>query len=189
MNVQVAPSFFKSLKRIGSPWEKFREAIYWIRMHTNKRFLRVLKATLKSYPYDSSFLLEIEQAKLNEIADYIEANDRFVGCEFVVRDIRLCVRLIEILKHETDYFHFNGEIRFVPSGKVDEDGNEIMELKPTPDFEYVCDVNVNKRNINRFARNQKEKETFENQPHELYLRKARCLYHKIRSEREQEWWD
>lgn len=189
MNVQVAPSFFKSLKRIGSPWEKVREAIYWIRMHTKKRFLRVLKATLKSYPYDSSFLLEIEQAKLNEIADYIETDDRFVGCEYVVRDIRLCVKLIEILKHETVYFHFNGDIRFVPSGKVDEDGNEIMELKPTPDFKYVCDVNVNKRNINRFVRNQKEKEAFENQPHELYLRKARCLYHKIRSEREQEWWD
>lgn len=189
MNVQVAPSFFESLKRIGSPWERFREVIYWIRMHTKKRFLRVLKATLKSYPYDSSFLLEIEQAKLNEIADYIEVNDRFVGCEFVVRDIRLCVKLIEILKNDTKYFHFNGDIRLVPSGKVDEDGNDIMELKPTPDFKYVCDVNVNKRNINRFVRNQKEKEVFENQPHELYLRKARCLYHKIRSEREEEWWD
>lgn len=189
MNVQAAPSFFKSLKRIGSPWEKFREAIYWIRMHTKKRFLRVLKATLKSYPYDSSFLLEIEQAKLNEIADYIEENDRFVGCEYVVRDIRLCVRLIEILKHETDYFHFNGDIRFVPSGKVDEGGNEIMELKPTSDFEYVCDVKVNMKNIDRFARNQAEKEMFKRQPHELYLRKARCLYHKIRSEREENWWD
>jgi len=189
MNVQVAPSFFESLKRIGSPWERFREVIYWIRMHTKKRFLRVLKATLKSYPYDSSFLLEIEQAKLNEIADYIEVNDRFVGCEFVVRDIRLCVKLIEILKNDTKYFHFNGDIRLVPSGKVDEDGNDIMELKPTPDFKYVCDVNVNKRNINRFVRNQKEKEIFERQPHELYLKKARCLYHKIRSEREEEWWD
>ena len=189
MKVNAAPSFFESIKRIDSLGNKIRGVWYWIRMHTKKRFLRVLKATLKSYPYDSSFLLEIEQAKLNEIADYIEANDRFVGCEYVVRDIRLCVRLIEILKHETDYFHFNGDIRFVPSGDVDEDGNEIMELKPTPDFEYVCDVNVNKRNINRFARSQKEKEAFESQPHELYLRKARFLYHKIRSEREQEWWD
>ena len=123
MKVNAAPSFFESIKRIDSLGNKIRGVWYWIRMHTKKRFLRVLKATLKSYPYDSSFLLEIEQAKLNEIADYIEANDRFVGCEYVVRDIRLCVRLIEILKHETDYFHFNGDIRFVPSGDVDEDGN------------------------------------------------------------------
>ena len=189
MKVNAAPSFFESIKRINSLGNKIRGVWYWIRMHTKKRFLRVLKATLKSYPYDSSFLLEIEQAKLNEIADYIEANDRFVGCEYVVRDIRLCVRLIEILKHETDYFHFNGDIRFVPSGKVDEDGNEIMEFKPTPDFEYVCDVKVNMKNIDRFARSQAEEKLFKRQPHELYLRKARCLYHKIRSEREQEWWD
>lgn len=189
MKVNAAPSFFESIKRIDSLGNKIRGVWYWIRMHTKKRFLRVLKATLKSYPYDSSFLLEIEQAKLNEIADYIEANDRFVGCEYVVRDIRLCVRLIEILKHETDYFHFNGDIRFVPSGKVDEDGNEIMEFKPTPDFEYVCDVKVNMKNIDRFARSQAEEKLFNRQPHELYLRKARCLYHKIRSEREQEWWD
>ena len=189
MKVNAAPSFFESLKRIDSFWSKLRGAWYWVRIHTKKRFLRVLKATLESYPFDSSYLLVIEQAKINEIADYMELNQRFEGWEYVVRDLRLCSRLIDILRNETDYFHFNGNLKFVESEEKDENGNSLMEIKHTDDFKYVCDVHVNMKNIDRFLFHEAERKMFENQPHELYLRKARCLYHKIRAEREEEWWD
>lgn len=189
MKVNAAPSFFESIKRIDSLGNKIRGVWYWIRMHTKKRFLRVLKAALKGYPYDSAYLLELEQAKINEIADYMELNQRFVGWEYTVRDLRLCSKLIDILKHETDYFHFDGNLRFVDSEEKDENGENLVEVKTTPDFKYNCDVYVNMKNIDRFLFHKAERKMFENQPHELYLRKARCLYHKIRSEREQEWWD
>ena len=189
MKVNAAPSFFESLKRIDSFGSKLREAWYWVRIHTKKRFLRVLKATLESYPFDSSYLLVIEQAKINEIADYMELNQRFEGWEYVVRDLRLCSRLIDILRNETDYFHFDGGFNFVPSDYKDENGESCYELVQSPDFKYNCDVRVNLKNIDRFARNEAERRIFERQPHELYLRKARALYHKIRLEREEEWWD
>ena len=68
MKVTAAPSFFKSLREIGTLRSKFKEVVYWIKMHTKKRFLRVLKTALSGYPFDSGYLLELEQAKLNEIA-------------------------------------------------------------------------------------------------------------------------
>jgi hypothetical protein len=189
MKVNAAPSFFESIKRINSLGNKIRGVWYWIRMHTKKRFLRVLKATLKSYPYDSAYLLDIEQAKINEIADYMQLNQSFVGWEYTVRDLRICSKLIDILKNETNYFHFDGNLNFVPIEKTDEKGESLMEVKPSNDFKYVCDINVNMKNIDRFLWHETERNLFENQPHELYLRKARCLYHKIRAEREEEWWD
>ena len=192
MKVAATNKFFEDLKNIMHPslGSKLREAWYWVRMHTKKRFLKVLKATLKSYPYDSSFMLDIEKAKILEMADYLEANDRFVGVEFAVRDLRICAKLIDIFNgDETKLYHHNGDIEFVKSDVKGEDGEDTYEMKPTDDFEYVCDVNVNMKNIDRFIINEHEKEYFTKYPHELYKRKARYLYHKIRLEKEELWWD
>lgn len=188
MKVTATNKFFEDLKNIMHPslGSKLREAWYWVRMHTKKRFLRVLKATLASYPYDSSFMLGIEKAKILEMADYLEVNDRFVGVEFAVRDLRICAKLIDIFNGDgTEFFHYDGDIRFVKC----EDKEDAYELKPTKDFKYNCDVHVNLRNIDRFIINEHEKEHFTKYPHELYQRKARYLYHKIRLEREELWWD
>ena len=191
MKVTAANTFFESLKEALHPsiGTKLKEARYWIRMHTKKRFLRVLKATLASYPYDSSYMLDIEKAKLLEMADYLEVNDRFVGVEFAVRDLRICAKLIDIFNNDENLFHYNGDIKFVKSDIKDEDGEDTYEMKPTDDFEYVCDVKVNTKNVDRFVNNEHEKKWFIEHPHELYQRKARYLYHKIRLEKEEQWWD
>lgn len=188
MKVTAAPSFFKSLREIGTLRSKFKEVVYWIKMHTKKRFLRVLKTALSSYPFDSGYLLELEQAKLNEIADYLEESKRFVGFEFCVRDIRICSSLIDIFTGKKSLFHYDGEIKFVPSKEKDENGESIMELN-SDNLKYYCDVKVNIKNASRFVKDEKLIKFYAKQPHELYALKARYLYHKIRYEREQEWWD
>ena len=53
---------------------------------------------------------------------------------------------------------------------------------------YTPKVNVNTKNAKRFV-NDYEVEFYNKFPHELYLVKARHLYHKIRDMYEQTWWD
>ena len=90
-------------------------------------------------------------------------------------------------------FHYDGDIVFVPvpEEEMKEKGYEegTMELKKSKDFRYHCDVYVNTKNVSRFVGNKKLEEYYVKYPHELYELKARTLYHKIRAEREAEWWD
>lgn len=188
MKVTVAPSFLKSLRKIGTLRSKFNGVIYWIKVHTKKRFLRVLKTALSGYPFDHIYLIELEKAKLNEIADYLEESDRFVGVEFAVRDIRICCNLIDIFTGKRVLFHYDGDLKFVESDKKDENGKPLMELNGD-DLKYSCDVKVNIKNASRFVKDEKFIKFYTEHPHELYELKARYLYHKIRYEREQEWWD
>ena len=188
MKIVAATSFFKSLKKIGSFGSKFREAVYWLKIHTRKRFLRIVKTAFSGYPYDYYYLLELEQAKLNEMADYLEENDRFVGVEFCVRDIRTCSSLIAIFTGKKSLFHYDGKIKFVPSDEKDENGESLMELNGD-NLKYFCDVRVNTKNIRRFVPDEKLIEYYTEHLHELYELKAQKLYHKIRCEKEKEWWD
>ena len=183
MKVEVAPSFIESLKNIDSLKNKYYQIKAWFRYHFTKDFFKVLKSVLKSYPWQESFLYDIEKEKLNEMANYLEKENRFVGVEYVVRDIRLCIKLIDIMQNETALFHYDGDLTFKRIKNSDN-----YEVNHTPDFKYNCNVYVNTKNIDRFCV-EKEKEFILNSPHELYLRKAKYLYHKIRYERDNQWWD
>lgn len=48
-------------------------------------------------PWDWYYLIHLEQVKLKEMSDYFEKEDRFVGVEKVVRDMRICIKLIDII--------------------------------------------------------------------------------------------
>lgn len=183
MKIQANKSFFDSLKNLYGIKHAYYEVRAWIKYHIfSKGFFHLLSTVLKSYPYQESYLLEIERAKIKEMADYIEKNKRFVGWEYVVRDMRICVKLIGIMLEDNQLFHFNGNLIFTKK----EDGN--YEVGKTDDFEYKCDVKVNVKNIDRFVDKQHQK-FYLDMPHELYIQKASYLYHKIRYEREKEWWD
>ena len=90
------------------------------------------------------------------------------------------------------YFHRKeGDIVFKKPENTTED-SDVMELVPTPDFQYYCDVRVNTRNADRFLNpnlTEEQKEYWLEHPHEIYILKAKYLYHKIRNERDGEWWD
>ena len=165
MELQANKSFFKSLKRIRSLGEKFKKVRLWCIYHIfNKDFNKLHKALMKSYPWDWAFLYDLEKAKIEEMCKYHEKHQRFEGWEYVVRDMKLCMKLIDIFTGKISLFHYDG------------------------DFKYNCDVYVNTKNIDRFCENENQKKYFLEYPDNLYAKKAKNLYHKIRMERDEMWW-
>lgn len=184
MKVVAASSFLKDIKKIGSFKEKFREFRGWVEYHFfNKNFKELHKVVMKTYPWDESYLYELEKAKINEMCKYHEKQKRFVGWENAVRNMKICMKLIDIYLGKVDLFHYDGNLTYT---KLD-DGN--YEMGTTPDFKYNCDVYVNTRNVDRFCKNECEKKWMIEHPHELYQQKAKYLYHKIRLECDGAWWD
>lgn len=157
----------------------------WFKFTFNKNHIRLMKEAYKSRPWDFGYLWDLEYAKIKEMADYLEKSNRFVGVEYVVRDMRICLSLIEIFSDKRDLFHFDEKLL------NDEKCNRgvIVKAVGIPDFEYKCHVNVNLKNINRFVDDKDAQKWYIEYPHELYELKARYLYHKIRREREMGWWD
>lgn len=178
MKIKVTESFIKSLKRINSPWNKIRGVWYWIYDHTRKDFFRVLKATLSGNPWDSFYLLRMEKAKLIELANYLEKTNRYVGVEYDVRNIRICISLLEIMLDERELSHTTGDWRVDKDGALDMSG-----------VEYHVDVYVNTKNIDRIIPDKTAQSSYLKFPDLLYVEKARHLYHKIRNEQETRWAD
>lgn len=181
MKVEASQSFFDSLKRIGSLGEKLRNIRSWLHFHFHKDFLHLLGVVLKSYPWDYSFLYYMEKAKIEEMRKYHERNDSFVGQENSIRYMKICEKLIDIITEKKEIFTYSGEIKF----NKQENGNYAID---TSDCKYQCFVNVNTKNLERFVKKEKLYDFYKKHPHELYLIKARHLYHKIRAERDDYWW-
>lgn len=187
MKVIAAPSFIDSIKKLGSWKSKYYELRGWVRYHIfNKNFRKLLKTMYQSYPWDESYLYKMEKAKIEEMRKYHEKQKRFVGVEYVIRDMKICENLIEIFNGERNLFHYDGDLTF----KKTDGGN--YEMGTTHDFKYNCDVKVNLKNAERFlpkGLDEKQKQYWFSYPHEIYELKAKHLYHKIRLERDGKWWD
>ena len=183
MKVEAKPSFFKSLRNIGSIKYKFHSIRAWFRYHFKKDFLHLFKVVLKSYPWDYGYLYDIEQAKILEMMNYHKKHQRFVGWEQVVRNMQICYNLIDIFTEKKPLFHYTGGLNFIPI-----EGSDNVEVK-SDNLVYHCLVNVNTKNVDRFISHPEEKKWLLKHPHELYIKKAKYLYHKIRLENDGKWWD
>jgi len=187
MKVTAAPSFFDSIKNLDSLKNKWYSFCSWVKFHTKKDFWRIIITAFKGYPWQECFLYELERVKIIEMANYLEKNDRFVGVEDVVKDMRLCVKLIDIFNgDETKLFHYTGKMNFNPI-----EGSDNVEVD-TSGLEYHCDVKVNTRNAGRFiplGKNNPSIDYWKEHAHEIYILKAKALYHKIRNEKDAAWWD
>jgi hypothetical protein len=160
-----------------------------------KSFFKLLKTVLLGYPYDSTYLLEIERDKILEMVNHFEkvlSGERFglpyEGMETHIRYMKIAARLIDIIIDDCKLWHYDENI----FRKVSDNGHIIFVDKngnPTEDDGYRCDVNVNTRNIDRFLTKSDDKEYCLKHPHEIYWLKARYLYHKIRFEQELSWWE
>ena len=182
MNKTTSQSFIERIKKNLSRPGKLSDAWYWMRYHFSRDFFRFLKTVLKSYPWDVHYLYDLEKAKIEEMSRYHEKNHRKDGYRYTIRDMRICMSLIEIFSEQRELFHFNGQPKYVPI-----EGTDCVEID-SGNLEYQCDVNVNTRNIDRFI-GENQREWCLRHPHELYMVKARKLYYKIREERDPEWWD
>lgn len=121
------------------------------------------KIITKTYYWDSEFLLNIEEHYLKQALKYFIWSDLASNNDIIMRDIKLCLSLITIIKNEAvdmTYINTKNYKRFIP----------ILDMKFLhPD---ICPKNT----INTVERM-------------IAIEKAFHLYNKIRAYRMQTWWD
>ena len=184
MRIVASSNFFESIKKLGSLKNKCNAIRMWFKYHIfSKGFYKLLKTLLKGYPYDKQYLYELEREKIKEMIAYHERVKRYEGVEYDIRDMKICVKLIDIFLDELNLYHYDGCLKFC---KIE--GCDDYEMNGE-DLKYSCDVKVNLKNIDRFVDNKFTKKWCEKYPHELYMKKAKHLYHKIRLEKDESWWD
>lgn len=160
-------------------------------IHAYKRLLA------KDQDWDYAYLIALEKKKLQRMHDCIKRESRLEHKDFVVRDIAICIRLIDIFMEE-DAVHntwlkqsFSGKLKFT---KVDDDLYKLdNEDRPIADYP----VYVNVRNERRFFRRTPIKEAQSEGDRtkailsitRLRQYKALHLYHLIREYKLFEWWD
>ena len=161
-------------------------------IHAYKRLLA------KDQDWDYGYLIALEKKKLQRMHDCIKRESRLEHKDFVVRDIAICIRLIDIFMEEDVVFKswlkqsFPGKMKFI---KVDENLFEVDLEGGRQIADYPVYVNV--RNERRFFRCTpiKDAQTEGNRTREvlsitrLRQQKALHLYHLIREYKLFEWWD
>lgn len=160
-------------------------------IHAYKRLLA------KDQDWDYAYLIALEKKKLQRMHDCIKRESCLEHKDFVVRDIAICVRLIDIFM-EDDAVHntwleqsYSGKLKFT---KVKDDLYELdNEDRPVSDYP----VYVNVRNERRFFRCTPIKDAQSEGDRtkailsitRLRQLKALHLYHLIREYKLFEWWD
>ena len=160
-------------------------------IHAYKRLLA------KDQDWSYSYLLALEKKKLQRMHDCIKRESRLEHKDFVVRDIAICIRLIDIIMEEDAVFKnwlkqsFSGELKFT---KVDDNLYEVDSEGDRPIADYPIYVNV--RNERRFFRRTPIKDAQSESDRtrailsktRLRQEKALHLYHLIREYKLFEWW-
>lgn len=161
-------------------------------IHAYKRLLA------KDQDWDFCYLIALEKKKLHRMHDCIKRESRLEHKDFVVRDIRICIRLIDIFMEEDavykNWLHqsFSGKMKFT---KVGDNLYEIDNDEDRPIADYPVYVNV--RNEKRFFRRTpiKDAQSEGNRTKailsitRLRQEKALHLYHLIREYTLFDWWD
>lgn len=138
----------------------------------------VIDQAINGNSFDYAYLYDIERAKLLEMKNYFKENGIAANSEDVVKKIDLAVKLLDISNEATETFGY----RFLDEERSSKTQNY--------DDEYYCKVNVNLKNAKRFYEDNEFMLNYINKcPHELYIKKAQYLYHKLRYYFEQYWWD
>lgn len=128
-------------------------------------------------PWDYGYLLKLEQHKIREMRDYIQKYHTHLRWENQVREMTICIKLIDIILEEDIYYkswlhNCYGSI-------------------PHKDLPFPVYINV--RNYKRFIPTldiQKYNESLLPNLHSnIRKEKAMYLYNKIRAYRMQSWWD
>ena len=165
------------------------------RYKLNKEHVGLVLEAWKGEPFDYGYLLGIEEKKLREMLVYHKQRSIVPLIkeqrDEIIRTLELACKLIHIIRNDSDLFHYDVSTpdveQFVKSGKT-ASGNDLYESNPMYKCEYVCDCKVNMRNAGRFCKKD-DIDFYRKHRHELYIIKARHLYHMIRERYECTWWD
>lgn len=126
--------------------------------------------------FDYAYLLRLEQRKLRDMARDFAKRRYYVGWERSVKEMQLCINLLDIVLEKDNYYK---------SWLHESFGEGRNEVKPFPKY-------VNLKNYKRFLKQVDvcitSKVLKENLKVELRKKKALYLYHKIRNEKMFTWW-
>lgn len=143
----------------------------------------------KTRAWDYGFTYDMLEFKLKETSNYISKKRRFVGWEFVTRDIKICIELIKKLREDfysseyTDYLE--SEFEFIPV----ENEPELSRMKVTT-IEDNLDIYFNKypRLYEKYAHLNDRERIAIWISRDVHV-KARKLLFKIIEEKIESWWD
>lgn len=160
-------------------------------IHAYKRLLA------EDVDWDYRCLIALEKKKLQRMHDCIKCNSCLEHKDYVVRDIAICIRLIDIFMEEDAVFKswlhqsFSGEMKYT---KVEDNLYELDDLDDQSIIDFPSYVNV--RNERRFFRRTPIKDALSKGNRasailsitSLRQEKALHLYHLIREYKLFEWW-
>ena len=123
-------------------------------------------------PWDWYYLLNLERCKIREIRNHINKTRRFVGYQTVLRDMQICIKLIDIV--------------------LEEDAPYKSWLHQ--DYEKPFSKHINVKNANRFLKPvnyvaDPDSRIYQDLLVEYRKVKALALYNKIRTYKIFSWWD
>ena len=192
-------------------WSKPRSAYlsvkHWFYCNWNKYHWRLVKTAFLTHPWDGGFILCLEECQIDKQLHWFKHHQLMVDEQYneIMRSLRWAKHCIHMLNNETDLYHYDGDMKFVPQvWTTDEEGKKtLVDTEKEDDAElyrmdnsnshYVYDgPRVNKRNAHRFLNKQTiEMDYFKNgnMDHELYLAKCRHLYYLVRERCTDLWWD
>ena len=127
------------------------------RSTTIKKYSKILK---EDRDYDWEFMLDLEKFKLKRMSEYFSKSQIISDWERVVKEINLCIKLIDIITEK------------------DLPGYLYDETKKLP---YI-----NTRNHKRFLKYIYDNDSYRD---DLRQTKALYLYNLIRTYRMRSWWD
>ena len=132
---------------------------------TNFTFARIklIGRAINDPPYDWSYLLRLEQAKLIEMRDYFMMMSHDFGHRIDIKWINLCINLIDIIVNQPEehpYVNTKNMWRFIRS------------------TDYVNEVI--KEDVEHY---------YKSYPQDLRWVKAEYLYYEIRKRYTSRWWD
>jgi hypothetical protein len=133
-------------------------------------------------PWDWYYLLDLERHKIREMMNYINKTQRFVGWEIVVRDMRTCIKLIDIVLEEDIPYK---------SWLHQSYGHPVKDFELLEEVKFPKYINI--RNRHRFLHkdflNGNNPNIFNSLLAEYRKIKALTLYNKIRTYKLFSWWD
>lgn len=134
--------------------------------------------------FDYAYLLIIERFKIKRmIKSFIEASCPHEGIEYTIRELKWCVKLIDIVLEEDAITKTYME-QFGQNQLEIYDG--IVVLKK--DIEYKIPIYINKNNAYRFNKIWNKDSLNNNILMEVRRVKALYLYNKIRNRMLKWWW-
>lgn len=133
-------------------------------------------------PWDWYYLLNLERCKIKEMMNYINKKRRFVEYQTVVRDMQICIKLIDIVLEEDAPYK---------SWLHQSYGNPVKDFELLEEAKFPKYINI--RNRHRFLHkdflNGDYPNIFNSLLAEYRKRKALALYNKIRTYKLFSWWD